>query len=407
MCVTVVTEFHNFTIVYEHSAARLKRVLKLQQKGANNVKELPSNNDEKPSQTIANNNSQKSATEEEPNCKVIIEETVANDPMKEDIKSEEVDVDNDVGFEEESTADDFPCINDLKKPEFKNNNRQKKNYKYVIEEINKYECKPCGDSFLYTMGLVSHMSKTHGLNDIDVEDYCVKTFRKVKKPAFHEAQDNPLDGMDIPLSAYKCQMCKKDFPDRASLKTHLLIHKTHICEVCGHGFLKKSYLVDHQSVHETEKKFKCKFCEKTFRTRTVLGAHKRRHMNPGRCICDHCGKRFNDNSTLKTHIMLLHIKERNFKCVICSLTFPLKSTLEKHVQRHLNRDTGEQKFSCDQCQMRYKDKSSLNRHKLVKHSGIDVRLKCEDCEKSYTTITKLTRHKKLHHKEVEVKREKE
>lgn len=405
MCVTVVTDFHNFTVVYEHSIERLKRLLNLQQTETNNVV----NNDQKPKQAITNKNPLKYRIKEEPECKVLVEkvnESVVNVPFREDIKSEEEVIDNDFGFDEDSTSDVFPHVNDLKNSQIKNNTKPKKDYMYVIEEINKYECKPCGDSFLYTIGLISHMSKTHGLNDIDVENYCVKTFRKVKKPISHEAPDNPLDEMDIPQSAHKCQMCKKNFSDRASLKTHLVIHKTHICEVCGHGFLKRSYLVDHQAVHGTEKKFKCKFCDKMFRTRTVLVAHKRRHVNPGRCICDHCGKRFNDNSTLKTHIMLLHIKERNFKCVICGLTFPLKSTLEKHVQRHLNRETGEQKFPCDQCHMRYKDKSSLNRHKLVKHSGIDVRVRCEYCEKSYTTITKLTRHKKLHHKDAEAKKDK-
>lgn len=402
-CVTVVTEFYNFTVVYEHSTARLKKILIRQQIQTEKITELCADDYKNPCQTIEKNNSRGYTTKEEPERKVIVEKIPDSIPIKEDIKSEEVNVENDVDICEDSTTDVFPCTTDLKKSELEGNKRQKKNFKYVKEQIKKYECKECGDSFLYTIGIISHMSKTHGLNDIDCEKYSVKTFRKVKKPVSHEAQDCPLDAMDIPPSAHQCQMCKIEFPDNATLKTHLNIHKRHICEVCGHGFLKRSYLIDHQAVHQTEKNFKCKFCDKTFRTRTVLVAHKRRHIHPGRCVCDHCGKRFNDNSTLKTHILLLHTKERNFKCVICGLTFPLKSTLEKHVQRHLTRETGEQKFPCDKCHMRYKDKSSLDRHKLVKHSGLDVRAKCEYCEKSYTTTTKLVRHRKLHHPDAKTK----
>lgn len=274
---------------------------------------------------------------------------------------------------------------------------------YIIQEINKYDCKTCGDTFLYPSGIVSHMSKKHNLQDIDCEDYCVKVHRKVKKPT-PIPHNSLLYLPDISTVAptHKCLVCKKTFQDVDTLKEHQAVHKVYVCEVCGRGFLKKSYLQDHREAHGTEKAYKCKFCGKSFKRRTVLVKHKRIHTHPRQCICEYCGKRFNDNGTLKTHKLLLHTKERNFKCMICGQTFPLKPTLDKHIRRHLKRERGEKDFPCDKCEMKYRDKSSLNRHQLAKHSGIDFKVKCQDCGKQYTTSTNLFKHRRLHHKDKEV-----
>lgn len=273
------------------------------------------------------------------------------------------------------------------------------------EEISKYECKECGDTFLFQTGIVSHMNKRHGLHDIDCNDYCVKVFIKARTPNPSRSDQliypsKPAQPDSSKTGPVRCQICKEFFENMEELKLHQGIHKIHVCEVCGVSFIKKSYLEDHKEAHGTEKRYKCKYCNKCFKRRTVLVKHKRIHTHPRQCVCEICGKRFNDNGTLKTHKLLLHIKERKFKCMICNQTFPLKPTLDKHIRRHLKRERGEKDFACDQCEMKYRDKSSLNRHVLTKHSGVDFKVTCGECGKQYTSTTNLFKHQRIHHREL-------
>lgn len=271
----------------------------------------------------------------------------------------------------------------------------------MYEEKTKYECKDCGDTFLFSSGIVSHMYKKHRVQDIDPDEYGVKIFVKVKRPG-KSGPSFPHPNIKKSLEKTdhyppKCVICKLIFDSSDLLKEHMTIHKTFVCEVCGNSFIKKSYLDDHKEAHGDTKRYRCKFCNKCFKRRTVLVKHKRIHTHPRQCVCEVCGKRFNDNGTLKTHRMLLHIKERNFKCMICNQSFPLKPTLDKHIRRHMKRENGEKDFACDQCGMKYRDKSSLNRHYITKHSGMNYKVRCEDCGKEYTSTTNLYKHRRTHH----------
>lgn len=167
-----------------------------------------------------------------------------------------------------------------------------------------------------------------------------------------------------------------------------------ICEICGGKFKRKSDLMDHYDVHSDQKKYVCPFCGKAFKRRTVLVKHKKLHTNPREMICDLCGKAFNDKCTLKTHIMLLHEKTRNFKCPKCELTFPLKATLIKHIMRH--NPVRDKLYSCQICNMVYKDKSSLTRHFATKHGSGTQKFICI-CKKEYTTLSNLQKHQLKHH----------
>ncbi|KRT83770.1 zinc-finger associated domain containing protein, partial [Oryctes borbonicus] len=199
-----------------------------------------------------------------------------------------------------------------------------------------------------------------------------------------------------------CSLCNKTFQNFLLLRKHLQMHirnKKYICEVCGYVTMRKSYLTDHMETHSLNKPYKCNFCSKSFRCRSTFSRHKRIHTNPKQVVCEMCGQKFTDRGTLKTHILLLHIKSRNFKCIVCGQTFPLKATLEKHLRRHQQKEGATTKnFKCTECDMQYFDKSSLKRHYLIKHSGEYSKYKCQLCYKEYTTKKNLDKHISVHHK---------
>lgn len=205
---------------------------------------------------------------------------------------------------------------------------------------------------------------------------------------------------NIEIDKHNCNVCNKQFKNLLLLKKHLQLHirnKKFICEVCGYVSLKKSYLIDHMETHTIDKPHICTFCGKSFRRRSTFTRHKKIHTNPMEIVCEMCGQKFTDRGTLKTHILLLHIKSRNFKCIVCNQSFPLKATLDKHLRRHQQKEGAAKNFTCNECNMQYFDKSSLKRHYISKHSGKDVKLKCQFCYKEYTTKTNLRKHINVHH----------
>lgn len=403
-CVSIITEFYNFSVIYEENINQLKALLE------SKVAEETQEDDAKDVEFVREAETEISNDEGELQVKKEVEDQ-SNFSDQFLVKAELSDY---IEEEQETMNSEETALSDETESTTHSvvNFPQQKTTPRIIEnddgtmyeEKTKYECKSCGDTFLYSSGIASHMYKKHRMQDIDPENYAEKIYLKVKKYPdgtglgySHPNIKKQYEKLDVLCP--KCIICKQLFGTIDELKEHMAIHKTFVCEVCGNSFIKKSYLDDHREAHGTEKRYKCKFCNKCFKRRTVLVKHKRIHTHPRQCICEVCGKRFNDNGTLKTHRLLLHIKERKFKCMICNQSFPLKPTLDKHIRRHMKRENGEKDFSCDKCDMKYRDKSSLNRHQLTKHSAVDYKVQCVDCGKEYTSTTNLFKHRRIHHKE--------
>ncbi|KAK4876245.1 hypothetical protein RN001_012667 [Aquatica leii] len=380
-CILVLTQFYNFTVVYEESDRYLKSLFK------KNIKHVPIN--------------------------IPVEVDVSE--LKEEQKDEVLELQEVCELTDSNSGDVLFGENELKQQieELKEEVLDEKDPQLteqldvvttimpVYEEVTKYECTICGEAHLYASAFQQHMRVKHRMSDIDCKPYASKIQIKVfenlpKKPI--QTQVKTDEGEDP--SSYVCKYCNKKCAYAGQLQQHLKLHegnKKYICEVCGACFIRKTYLDDHKEGHSTEKKHVCKFCGKAFRRRTVLRAHKRVHTHPNHYVCEICGRAFTNSSTLKTHKLLIHIRERNFHCVICNLKFPLKSTLNKHILRHQKRENGEKGFNCSQCPMQYRDKSSLKRHVESKHQGTIELIPCYDCPKRYTSKANLLKHIKRHH----------
>lgn len=269
------------------------------------------------------------------------------------------------------------------------------------EKIPRYECKDCGDVYLYPSAFQKHMNNKHNKTTLDPDLYCTVIYH-LKNSNINNTNDYSNNLSEKTVASLRCRTCSKKFDSVQLLKDHMKSHtveKPFICEVCGRAFAKKSYLVDHSACHSEAKEFECKFCKKQFKRRTVLIKHLKIHTCPKGIICEVCGQKFTDKSTLTTHQLIKHIKKRNFKCMICGMTFNLKATLDKHVFRHQRQHT-DKTFSCSVCNMKYYDKSSLKRHFDTKHIEGDTRVGCELCGKLYSNKSSLTKHMdKVHRNE--------
>nr|XP_023025564.1 zinc finger protein 99-like [Leptinotarsa decemlineata] len=262
----------------------------------------------------------------------------------------------------------------------------------------KYSCESCGDSFLFKSGFCQHMVQKHNtyVMEDEYKQYSKEITIRLPPPLPENAVKVIKKTYISKRARFQCQICKTIFSAGQELKDHYHTHKNHVCEHCGAGFIKSSYLRDHLLMHSSERRYTCEICGKKFKYRNGLSVHKNIHVNFKGFICDTCGQGFNTRSTLKTHMKLKHTDERNFQCSECDLSFKVKSWLDKHFSRkHTSNRTKD--YVCNMCGIAYLNKTTLTRHMSDKHTGTPVRHHCNVCDKSYTMKNKLNAHMQKKH----------
>uniref|UniRef100_A0A672Z2S4 PR domain containing 4 n=1 Tax=Sphaeramia orbicularis TaxID=375764 RepID=A0A672Z2S4_9TELE len=181
-----------------------------------------------------------------------------------------------------------------------------------------------------------------------------------------------------------CQ-CGKECSSFSELKSHLSSHNSnHNHNPPPHGHINTK-----GQGHVREKKFKCSMCSRAFITSTKLNVHFMGHVGMKPHKCEYCSKAFSDPSNLRMHLKI-HTGQKNYRCTVCEKSFTQKS----HVASHMLIHTGAEKLKCDLC-----DRSFIRKHDLKQHMFSHTherRIQCPKCNKHFLKTNHLKKHMNSH-----------
>ncbi|XP_034485678.1 transcription factor Ouib [Drosophila innubila] len=146
-------------------------------------------------------------------------------------------------------------------------------------------------------------------------------------------------------------------PAAEPVATHVVAGRSHVCDICGNSYPRKSTLDTHMRRHNNERPYQCEICQKTFHVNYQLMRHIRQHTGARPYSCQYCQRNFADRTSLVKHERL-HRNERPYVCNTCGKTFTYASVLKVHYKTH----TGEKPHMCRLC-----NKTFARNHNLVAH----------------------------------------
>uniref|UniRef100_A0A147BC91 Putative zn finger n=1 Tax=Ixodes ricinus TaxID=34613 RepID=A0A147BC91_IXORI len=247
-------------------------------------------------------------------------------------------------------------------------------------------------------------------------EYCLAVFPKRNRLERHLAihtGDTPYECRFCPMSfaskddltkhalshagehPFNCSVCAKSFHTRAQLVTHRLTHTPkgpHGCPKCSASFYLKSSFDAHLKYHVP---YQCSLCSASFSGEDELARHSRSH------VCEPLFKRgayaggFHTGA-LRDAPMIAHPPQTMHKCPRCSRTFPLRSSLDVHLECH-------SRYRCRFCPVFFADEASLARHVCSRKRHVLWRshvkkhpFTCHTCVARFRTMTELVVHGLTH-----------
>lgn len=213
----------------------------------------------------------------------------------------------------------------------------KKSSRRGFNPDNPFQCGTCRKPFPHRSWLESHVKKVH----MGIANMC------------------------------ECIMCWRVFPNPAVLEKHMRRHTCETpykCDRCDRWFYENWDVVRHRKSHEEgppkEKTFYCSACPKAYARRNELDLHLRSHSTDLQFECKFCKKLFIKQGYLTVHERI-HTGEKIFQCPlkVCSKKFRWKVTFDKHMKTHVK---------CRLCDEIFLNRGHRKIHEQVRHKAVHL-----------------------------------
>lgn len=259
------------------------------------------------------------------------------------------------------------------------------------QAVNCQQCPLCELSFVNSRKYQKHLRTVHNMNKVFecyICGYHCKNLTALKshlRTAFHSGPNcyqcelEPIIANELDARPHKCLFCKEWLENHLLFRRHFKnVHQQDVakffskrsncsefsCYVCKRDFPCKYYLKTHMIVHTGNKPFVCDVCGKRYRTKPVLKRHLSTHEG-GVYTCEDCGKTFSYLARLRIHLYS-HRTELNYKCTVCSKAFKIQKYLSRHMKIHREEKT----FPCRYCEKRFTFGTGRRAHEISQHNII-------------------------------------
>ncbi|XP_058812077.1 zinc finger protein 184-like [Topomyia yanbarensis] len=238
-----------------------------------------------------------------------------------------------------------------------------------------YKCKYCPLTFRHASLIQRHVKIRHPTKWRNFGcSHCNRKFPSTINRDRHEH----FHSLKHP---FKCTDCDQMFNRKHPLEQHTqLFHRINSksftlrrlkCLYCSRSFVERKYYNQHLKVYHqyrseriqalTEKVQLCERCVITFKTKKSLQQHIKQVHSSDRALhnfeCPRCDKDLKIRSTLRLHLLTVHLGHLPFKCQRCEAGFPTRYAFMKHY-----RSVHVRTFPCDDCGNQFKSKSKRDRH---------------------------------------------
>lgn len=168
-------------------------------------------------------------------------------------------------------------------------------------EIGVFPCKLCGLVFDKITKRENHVSKEHKAG---VRYVCKRC--NISLSSFYARQKHLADVHNEELKRYKCKACPQSYVTPGHLSSHVrrdhLNERNYKCEKCDLAFYTRNALKMHMIKHDGQRIHSCHICQKAYQRKKTLREHLRIHNNDKRFVCPVCGRAFTQKCTLKGHL---------------------------------------------------------------------------------------------------------
>ncbi|XP_068626134.1 zinc finger protein 11-like [Battus philenor] len=175
-------------------------------------------------------------------------------------------------------------------------------------EFGDFPCRYCDAVFDRVTRRQNHESKFHKFR----QRYACKRCN-ISLSSFYTRQKHLAEVHNEELKRYKCKACPQSYITPGHLSSHVrrdhLNERNHKCDKCDLAFYTKNALKMHMIKHDGERIHACHICQKSYQRLKTLREHMRIHNNDKRFVCTVCGRAFTQKCTLKGH---LKVHERKF-----------------------------------------------------------------------------------------------
>lgn len=201
---------------------------------------------------------------------------------------------------------------------------------------------------------------------------------------------------------FKCNFCPKVFAHKGNLRRHLVTHEkqnTLTCEMCNTSTVttttcntQKSYFNKHMVTYTSQCWFSCKICQNkclTVESNVLMSLHS--HLICHVCL-DTC-----DQKNVLDGPKFIYTNGSGQMAVDSKYDLYFNNSFMYNNNQMLvyNVNTGQKVYQCDICQISFKWKQSLKKHKLI-HTGQSIEFQCNVCNAMFTTKHSLNKHKRIH-----------